>query len=162
MNVKGLLVLVVFVAAALVSLPARAEGIKTGKWEVTMVTKVEGMPDMAAMMDKMPPGVKLPAGMSMSGGPGGMTIKSTNCVTQANPVPGMKTPPGCEAPEFHQNGNTVDYSMTCKKGTARTSISGHVTYTDGSMQGSTKTTQVMDGREIHSTSEMTGRYLGPC
>ena len=146
----------------------RAQGIKEGKWSMTMVTKMEGMeqdsaaamkemenmsPEDKAMMQQMMGNMNI----KMNGNSAGITTTITKCVSNQNPVPDMNNSEGCK--ETHSmDGNTVSFEVVCKESTS----TGQVTYKDDSMEGVVKSHQMVDGKETNATIEISGKYVGPC
>lgn len=165
---KIVLVAVVVVAGVVVFVSgARAEGIKEGKWNMTIVTKMGGaasedytaaMKDMEnmsaeekAMMEKMMGGVKMNAGGE------GITTTVTKCVTSSDPVPEMPQEKDCQM-THSMNGDTVHFETVCPDGKS----TGDVTYMDDSMKGTIKSQQTEDGKMTDVTIEISGVYVGPC
>jgi hypothetical protein len=162
-------VLMCFALAVIFTGRASADGIKEGKWTMTMVTKMEGLspeaaaamkqmenmpPEAAAMMQKM--NVHIGAGAG-----GGISTTVTQCITNQNPVPKSKRTEDCQ--ETHdRSGNTVNFHMTCNKQDMQMESTGHVTYSGDSMEGQIKSHQVAQGRNMDATIDITGQYLGPC
>ncbi len=141
---------------------ARAEGIKEGKWSITVVTKVQGMEGQAAeaakAMEDMSPEEKammqqMMGGMGMNAN--GITTTITKCVTNENPVP--ETEENCH--ETHSiNGNTVNFETICDDSKS----TGQVTYEGDSMRGTINSHATIGGQETDSTIEISGQYVGPC
>jgi hypothetical protein len=148
---------------------ADADGIKEGKWTMTMVTKMDGLspeaadamkqmqnlpPEAAAMMQRMNVHVGAADG-------GGISTTVTQCITNQNPVPKSKMAEDCQ--ETHdKSGDTINFHMTCNKPDFQMDSTGHVTYTGSSMEGQIKSHQVAQGRDMNSTIDISGQYLGPC
>ena len=158
------LVFVSIISAVLISATgARAEGIKEGKWTMTITTKMEGMESQAAemdaamanmsedekaMMQQMMPGMK----MNTGGNGMGMTTTTTQCVTNDKPVP-QSTEEGC-AETHSMDGNTVKFETTCPESKS----TGEVTYNGDSMEGTIKS----QSAEGAVTIDIAGQYVGPC
>ncbi len=168
------------------------ESLKEGKWEMTMVSKMDNLPpELANAMNQLqgqldyhngkmtattpfsssPVNLPIPknnpaaaaqADYHMVTNNQGMTITSTSCVTNNNPIPDTKTPPGCAPPEIQRNGNTIDYHGVCHNKNFEVDSTGHITYTGNTMQGLIKTRQTVQGRNMDSTIQITGKYIGPC
>ena len=146
----------------------RAQGIKEGKWSMTMVTKMGGMGDEMAQMNKemenmspedaaMMQQMMGKMNMQVSGNSPGMTTTVTHCVSNQNPVPDMNTSKDCK--ETHTiDGNTVTFEQVCDKSKS----TGEMTYENDSMTGTITSEQKENGQETKATIELTGEYLGPC
>jgi hypothetical protein len=124
------------------------EGLKEGKWTMTMVTKMEGLPPEAA------------AAMAQAGAPG-MTTTVTQCITHENAIPNTKMPPECEQ-TVQRNGNTFNYHITCNKPDNQMEQTGEVTYSGDTMQGLVKSHQTNAGSSMDMTIQISGQYIGPC
>jgi hypothetical protein len=118
--------------------------MKPGEWSITIKTKMEGMPFS-------PPPV---------------TVKQ--CLTEQNYVPsGGAQQQGqsqdCEVMDQKIDGNTVSWSVVCKSGQGGTvKGTGTVTYSGSSFQGSTQMTMMTGGQTMKMSTEMTGKWIGPC
>ena len=146
----------------------RAQGIKEGKWSMTMVTKMEGMdqesaeamkdmenmsPEEKAMMQQMMGGMNI----QMKGNSSGITTTVSQCISNQNPVPDMSSGKDCQ--ETHTiDGNTVNFEVVCSDGKS----SGQVTYQEDSMNGVIKSHEMVEGKETDVTIEIKGQYEGPC
>lgn len=138
--------------------------VKEGKWSMTMVTKMEGMPgadeameamqnmspEDRAMMEQMMGGMKM--GASPDGAPG-IATTIVKCVTNDNPVPSPEE--GCQTTHSLQ-GDTVNFESVCADSTS----SGQVTYENDSMSGTIRSHQTADN--TNATIELSGQYIGPC
>ena len=166
---KGMLVLGASIAMAVFAYTARAaQGIKEGQWSMTMVIQADGMGDEAAKamkeMEKMSPEDRATMQQMMGGmnigvrGQGmGMTMKSSQCITNDNPVPKRDEQKDCQ--ETHSiNGNTVQFDVVCPDSRS----SGQVTYKNDSMKGTIKTAQTERGQATNVTIDISGQYEGPC
>jgi len=130
-----------FLLTAVLSAAAAADDtIKEGKWTVTVVNTSKGLPQASVPQ----------------------TITSTSCVTNANPIPNNKTMQGCTPPQIKKSGNMIDYSMSCDKPSFKMTSNGHVSYTGDAMEGTSKTTVTVGTNTIDTTTQITGKYLGPC
>ena len=147
---------------------ARAEGIKEGKWAMSMVTRVGGMqeemaaamkemdgmsPEDKALMQQMMGNMNIPT----AGEDGGITTNMTKCVTNSDPVPQMETDEGCVSTHAVA-GDTVHFETTCPDGTS----TGEVTYTDESMHGTITSHSTESAEAADVTIEISGVYEGPC
>lgn len=168
---KSILTIGVVLAGLVVSLVGvRAQGVKEGKWSMTMLTKTEGMSsdmnDAMKEMESMPPEQKAmmeqmmgQMNLQMNATAQGMTTTITQCISNANPVPEMNKNSDEDCEETHSmDGNTVSFKVVCRESDA----SGQMTYHDDSMQGLIQSRQMVDGRETNTTIEIRGKYLGPC
>ena len=166
---KGMLVLGASIVVVVFAYTARAaQGIKEGQWSITTVIQVDGMGDEAAKatkeMEKMSPEDRAMMQQMMGGmnvgvrGQGmGMTTKSSQCITNDNPVPRWDEQKDCQ--ETHSiNGNTVQFDVACPDSKS----SGQVTYKNDSMKGTIKTTQTERGKATNITIDISGQYEGPC
>ncbi|MDP2653746.1 MAG: DUF3617 family protein [Candidatus Omnitrophota bacterium] len=159
---------VVAVGSLVFAAGLRAEGVREGKWSMTMVTTMGGMnqeateamesmenmsPDEKAMMEKMMGGMKLQA----AGSAVGMTTTTTQCITNDNPVPDADATEDCQTTHT-MDGNTVKFESVCKDSTS----TGEITYQEDSMNGWIKSHQTVDGNETDVTIEISGQYVGPC
>ena len=144
------------------SIGASAQGIKEGKWSLTIVTKMAGMEQQTTeamqAMENMSPEEKAMM-QQMMGGTGmnanGMTTTIAQCITNDNPVP--ETQENCRQTHT-QSGNTVNFETICNDSTS----AGQVTYEGDSMRGTVHSHVTVAGRETNSTIEITGQYIGPC
>jgi hypothetical protein len=154
--------------AMLANTAGAAQGIKEGQWSMTMVIQADGMGEEAAQamkeMEQMPPEERAMMERMMGGmGMGvrsdgmGMTVNSSQCITNAQPVPKRDDQQDCQ--ETHsRKGNTVHFDVVC----ADSKSSGDVTYDNDSMKGRIMSTQTERGRQTISTIDIRGQYEGPC
>ena len=158
---KVILAVAVVAIGVAFAIGARAQGIKEGKWTMTMVTKVPGMDKHAAEMEEsmknmsddekaMMQGMMGKMGMNMQAGgnSAGITTTVTKCLTNDNPVP--QKDDSCTSTHT-LDGNTVKFETTC----ADSHSTGEITYQNESMNG-TITSQSADGE---ATIEITGEYV---
>ena len=166
---KGMLALGASIAVVVFTYTARAaQEIKEGQWSMTMVIQADGMGDEAAKamkeMEQMSPEDRAMMHQMMGGmhiaarGQGmGITMKSSQCITNDNPVPKRDEQNDCQ--ETHSiNGNTVQFDVVCPDSTSN----GQVTYQNDSMKGTIKTTQTERGKATDVTMDISGQYEGPC
>lgn len=89
-------------------------------------------------------------------------FKSTQCITQTDAAPQSSQPgaDSCKVTDQKISGNTVSWTMTCDASkSGYTSGTGTVTYTGDTFTGKL----VIKGeKDLEFTSNMTGKYLGPC
>ena len=112
--------------------------IKEGQWEITTKTEMKGM--------------QMPA----------TTMKQ--CITNKDPVP-QKQEKGqeCKMKDQQVSGDTVTYTMECKRAEGTIVSSGKMTYKANTFNGTTDTTFKTKGQpDMKMISTMTGKYLGPC
>ena len=155
-------------AAMLANTVSAAQGMKEGQWSMTMTIQADGMGDEAANamkeMEQMPPEQKammqqMMGGMKMGVGAqgAGMTMTSSQCMTNAHPVPQRDDEKDCQ--ETHAiKGNAVHFDVVCKDSKS----SGDVTYDNDSMTGQITSTRRERGRETTSAIDIRGQYEGPC
>ena len=145
---------------------SNADGIKEGKWSMTITTKVAGMEShmaemqeaMANMSDDEKAMMQKMMGGQMPGmGAEGMTTTTTQCITNDDPVPQSSQDEGCTS-THEQNGNTVHFETTCPESTS----TGDVTYNEDSMSGTIQSHSTADGEAQDVTIEISGEYVGPC
>jgi len=148
---------------------ARAEGIKEGKWSMTMVTKMGNeSPEMAKAMKQMqnlPPealAMMKQRGIQVGGDGQGMTITVAQCLTKQNPVPKREhSDKHCK--ETHEiNGDTVTFSSSCNYNDTQMESNGTVKYSGDTMEGHIKSHGTAGGRPMDNTIDITGQYVGPC
>ena len=169
------------VALGVVSTAQAAGGWKEGKWSMEVTVKMDPNskeaqemkqameemknmpPEQRAMMERMQGSMGMKMGMDAGGG---MTTSITQCLTGESPVPEMqasngRTPKNCQ--ETHDiKGNTVTFQQTCKERGVETEIKGSMTYSGDSMKGQTVMRETRRGKTTETTTEMSGKYLGPC
>jgi hypothetical protein len=68
------------------------------------------------------------------------------------------TDPGCTIKDVKTHGNTITWTVVCKKGTS----TGKVTYAGTTMDGFTETTVKTNGNTMTIKSRMKGKRIGPC
>ena len=152
--------------------PAKADGLKEGKWSMTMVTHMDNMPpEMAQAMKQMqnlPPQVQAMMqahNVQLAGNGGDMTITITHCLSKQNLVPhfskNSQMEKNCQQTHDIQ-GNTVNFTMTCDQNNFQMDSKGSMTYTGDTMQGHIKSHQVENGQPMDSTINITGQYQGDC
>ena len=162
-----------FVAAALLAgviLPATAQSMKPGLWEIHNKTNNpemdQAMAEMQKQMASMPPeqrkqmeamlaqqGVR----MARPGAGGGMTVQS--CVTQEmiarNDMPMQE---GCRITQNQRSGNVQKIAFACSK--PPSSGEGQFTFISPEAYNSKMTVRAaMDGKTQTSTMETTGKWL---
>ncbi|MEI7999274.1 MAG: DUF3617 family protein [Candidatus Omnitrophota bacterium] len=168
--------------------------LKEGKWALTMMIKIEGLPQEASavmamgtqghfdMKDGNGEGVvSNPYGtiqMPISTGTNdlyrhgegvetqwdvnkGITSSIIQCVTKNNAIPNRVMAEGCKRTQQRKN-DTYNFQVFCEKENDHTDENGYVTYMEDSMVGIIKSHQIIQGRNMDSTIELSGKYLGPC
>lgn len=167
---KNFIVMVGLLAAAVFVFVNGAEAdIREGEWTMTTVIHVEGMEgEMAeaeaamaemseeerAMMEQMMGGMKMKMGGAAGGG---MSMTSTQCITNEDPVPDASNEEKCESTHT-VNGNKVHFETVCE--TSRST--GDVIYTNNKMSGTIQSVSTENGQEQKSTIDISGEYVGPC
>jgi len=168
----GFLIILISLAVAATA----QDALKEGKWSMTMVTHMDNMsPEMAAAMQQMQnmtPEAKAAMqkaqekmGFQVSSNGQDMTVMTTHCITNQNPVPqhlkDMNMENYCQ--QTHEiNGGTVKFHLTCDHDDFQMESSGTMTYAGDSMTGSIKSHEVKAGKTLDSTINITGQYVGPC
>lgn len=153
----------------LAAAPASAQTAKPGKWEYTVTTQMANMPQLPAGV-QLPPGVKLPPNIQLRGGPGGMSVTRTTCVTASDPTAELRRPHGpnaarsrCKIDKMERRGGAVSWATTCTVPDATVHSEGTAQYAGDSMEASIRTTRVAgNGAPIEVSNRVVGRYLGPC
>jgi hypothetical protein len=139
--------------AGIMTYPAGAEDeIKFGNWEYSVTA----------------PGIReLPRGMQPSPdiqlGPEGLTVIRTRCITAADPFPPTPAGAPCKIDKTNLNGGTLSWSATCTPPKITVHQEWIVHYHGETMDGqviSRSTTP--DHTPVESTTQLKGRYLGPC
>ena len=130
---------IVALAMLSVSFSAQAE-IRTGQWETTITTEVEGLPFA-------------PPPMTFS-----------ECVTEEDLVPSVEPPDQhCDVMEQEIQGNRVSWRLRCSQDGVTTVGSGEIRYQGDTYQGEMNVT--MSGGpmgEITMRQTLQGRRLGEC
>ena len=169
---RTVFVMAVFlVLAGVFTVMVRTEGIKEGKWSMTVVTKMampaeaaEAMKEMEnmspedkAIMQQMMGGM----GMQMGADAQGITTTVTQCISNDKPIPEMKNNENCQ--ETHtMDGDTVNFHVVCNEDGTQTDSTGKVTYKEDSMQGTIQSKEMVEGNPTDVIVEITGQYVGPC
>ena len=157
---KIILAVAVVVIGVAFAIGARAQGIKEGKWTMTMVTKAPGMDKHAAEMEESMKNMsddekammqQMMGGMGVHMNAEGIRTTLTKCLTNDNPVPQQDD--SCTSTHTI-DGSTVKFETTC----ADSHSTGEITYQNESMNG-TIMSQSADGE---ATIEISGQYIGPC
>lgn len=154
----------IFVSMLALATAVQADGIKEGQWEFSNTMRSPGMPDMSEIAKNLPPGMKLPGGMEMGGGAGGVTMKVKQCVTNDQPTPAasdqgkMK----CETIKQKRNGGRIEWAQHCTGENSDITSEGVATYSGDSMTSEFTSKGTMDGNPTEMAMSTTGRYLGPC
>ncbi len=125
----------------LACLPAIAWGLdfEPGKWEVTSVVEMPGMPA------PMPP------------------VSVTQCMTEQDPVP-AKSAGGesCQVQDLKVEGNTASWKMKCNQPGGEAEGTGQITYHGDRFEGTSKTSVGPPEANMLVTTRITGRRIGPC
>src|SRR5690348_3000215 len=99
------------VALHAAALPAgAADGIRPGKWEYTVTTRMPNMPQAPQLPPgtQLPPNVQMPPTAQMPGG--GMTATHTSCVTSNDPAAELAKPHGPAGAQSRCNVDRMDRS----------------------------------------------------
>ena len=132
--------LAVCLALGIAGTATASPDIKTGLWENTVISEVEGMPFA-------PPPV---------------TFK--DCVTEEDLVPSFDAEEqGCDVMEYEIKGNTIRWRMECAHEGTQTRGQGEIRYRGDNYTG--EMTMTMSGDqvgEIRMKQSLSGRYLGEC
>ncbi len=134
------------VASAVIAVPALAEDLTPGLWEISMETTVGTAPGFAP-------------------GP----FKLTQCLTAADArdpsriLGGLSNPgaTGCTYADKSYSGNTFRFSMRCAGAFAITSR-GEVAYSANSMDGTITATATLNGENTETTNKISAHRLGGC
>lgn len=114
--------------------------IRTGLWETTVSTTIEGMPFAP------PP----------------MTFNQ--CLTKEDLVPNTEPPDqNCDPVKYDISGNTASWSMRCQSEGVTTTGEGRIRYSGDTYQG--EMNMSMSGGpmgEMKMKQTLSGRRLGPC
>lgn len=154
-------------AMVLLSAPAWAEGIQEGEWEFSNTMKMANapeMPDMSEIAKQLPPGFKLPGGMELGGGAGGITVKLKQCVTNDNLIPPAKKQERtkCEMTEQKRDGSRFEWTMHCTGDKTDFTSKGVANYTGAAMTSDVNMKGLIEGEQTEMAMKTTGKYLGPC
>ncbi len=135
--VPALLAAPLLLAAAL---PASAQIMRDGLWEMSVSMEIPGMPPMP-----------------------GATMKQ--CLTKADvedpsKAAGAPEAQDCKVLKQAQSGNSLSYEISCNGGT--TLVKGEMTGKGDSYSGRTQITTKEDGEVMTMVSMVKGRRLGDC
>ncbi|MBP8813601.1 MAG: DUF3617 family protein [Laribacter sp.] len=140
---KRLLILTVW-CAGLPSALAAPVNMEPGLWEITIQSKMAGMPE----------------GMPQAGK---HTVRQ--CITPDETADARKiirTQPGCQFDKLDTQSNHVRWKMRCKTPEGSSTSEGEMTYAGQSYQGTLVHSTVMEGQTLRTTQTMQGRRVGPC
>ncbi|MBI3148435.1 MAG: DUF3617 family protein [Betaproteobacteria bacterium] len=131
--------------AAFAGAAAAGPAMKEGQWEMTIQSKMEGMP-------MQPPP---------------MTFK--HCYTDRDVADGRRIVEQqnskngkCEMVDFKESGNTVTYSMKCQTPQGDSFTKGSSTYKGDSYTGTMHIRMNMQGQKMEMTQVHNGKRLGAC
>jgi len=160
--------LVAAAAVLAIAVPAGAQTMKPGLWEIHNKTSGgqmdQAMAEMQKQLAQMPPeqrkqmeaamaqqGVKLVPGTG-----GGMTVQMcmTREMVERNDVPMEK---GCTSTQQKKSANRIQYTFTCAN--PPSSGEGEVSFTPESYTSRSTIKAVVDGKSETMTMEGTGRWL---
>ena len=139
--------------AGIVTYPASAEDeIKSGNWEYSVTA-----PGITQLRPGMQPSPEIRLG------PEGLTVIRTRCITAANPFPPTQAGEPCKMDKSHVNGGTLSWSVTCTTPKITVHQEWIVHYHGETMDGQvTSRSTTPDHTPVESTTQLRGRYLGPC
>jgi hypothetical protein len=111
---------------------------KEGKWSITTATKIEGMS-------------------------GGLKATLTQCLSNKNPFPDIKTN-GKTCKQTHRiQGNTITFHSSCKDKDEQIELDGKITFAGDSMQGQMKSRQINGGGKATDVIiDIYGKFTGSC
>ncbi|OIO67492.1 MAG: hypothetical protein AUJ57_11315 [Zetaproteobacteria bacterium CG1_02_53_45] len=132
--------LLIAICCLLAVLPASAgPGFQAGEWEITTSTAIPDMP------------VTVPP----------MTFRQ--CMLDENSMAQQSSEnSGCRILEQQKNGDTLNWKVSCESEQGRADISGSLTWSGDSMQGTTAITTDPGGQQMTVITRMQGKRLGPC
>lgn len=108
-----------------------------GKWEITSVTEMKGMP------------VQIPP------------VTRTQCLTKNDMVPQSQQPgQECQFPSVKVSGNTVSWTMSCSNPGQTMEGKGRVIYEGDQMHGTMN--MVMEEAGMEMIVKIKGRRIGDC
>jgi hypothetical protein len=145
-----------------VAMPAgAADGIRPGRWEYTVTTRMPSMPQAPGA--QLPPNVQMPAG-------GAMTATHTNCVTSNDPAAELAKPHGpaaaqsrCNVEKMDRSGGTAAWITTCTTPEGVSRSEGTARYTGERVEADSRTRTTSRNRApLEVSNHIIGRYLGPC
>ena len=139
--------------AGIVTDAAGAEDdIKSGSWEYSVT---------APGVTQLPPGMQPSPDIRL--GPEGLTVIRTKCITAADPFPPTHAGEPCKMDKTHANGGTLSWSVTCTPAKITVHQEWLVHYHGEIMDGQvTSRSTTPDHTPVESTTQLKGRYLGPC
>jgi hypothetical protein len=135
----GLTTLILFLALALPAIAAEPN-MNEGKWEITTVMEMPGMP------------IAIPP------------VKYTHCLTKKDAVPQQaEKNQDCKMISTDIQGDTVFWIMECKNQNEVVRSQGNITYRKDSFDGNINMTTTSGGQKSGSMkSKISGRRLGAC
>jgi hypothetical protein len=140
---KRIVLMVVAVAVAFVWVSGASAEMKEGLWEITTKTQMKGV------------AIQIPP------------TTTKQCLTKQDMVPKpekQQSGEECKIKDQKVAGDTVTYTVECKTKDGSTLESkGKNTYKGNTFQGSSTTTVKAKGEApMQMTSDMSGKYVGPC
>lgn len=127
--------------ALLVTLSAAALDLNEGRWEIELVTEMEGMP---VALDPH---------------------TYDECLTRDSAIP---KPPAddedmeCKVLNTAVEGNVVTWEMDCEMDGSTLTAAGQVTYNGDTLDGQWQMTGTVTGMTINMTQTVIGRRIGDC
>ncbi len=155
----------VLLAVSLLTAPLLASAeIKYGLWSFDTKMTMPNMPKMPANMPQLPPGVKMPAGMSMPQfSPEGMKMTFQHCVNKEQLVPkNDKSKEDCKVDKMDVKGDTVNATMTCNTPEGQLKGKFAATYSGDTMQSTMDISGTAHNHPMQMHQDTTGKYIGAC
>lgn len=138
--------LILALAVTIPSLPAKANEVQPGLWEISLETRAENSPGF------QPPPVSLK-----------QCIRPQDAANPAEILGKIASPgaTGCNYDRKSWAGNVFRFTMTCS-GVYALVAQGEVTVTPGTLQGSLKADATVAGERVRFTNQLNARRLGNC
>lgn len=122
-----------------------APPMKEGQWEMTIQSKMEGMPMQ-------------PPPMTFNHCYTAKDVADSRSMVQKQ----MSGDGQCKMLDYKESGNTVNFSMKCQTKQGESLTSGTSTYKGDSYTGNMKMRFKMEGREMEMTQVHQGKRTGAC
>ena len=138
-TLAGAIALLVIVAAAVVvaaAVPAFAQAMQPGLWEVTSRMEMSGM--------SMPP----------------TTVQQ--CIRDASPESAVPQMPNCSITNRSASGSTVRWSTRCQQGGMTMTGNGEMTIQGATSEGALQMVLDEGGQRQQMTQRFSGRRVGSC
>src|SRR6185369_14513883 len=137
--VVGPIALALFFCCRLLE-PSIVDAIETGRWEMNMETRMEGLPFA------MPPTV----------------VTVTQCISQKDLIPKDPNAKNCTFKNLKTSGNKVTWEYECNQDGSKVTGKGDMNYSGSTCSGTQKTVIISEGQKMTATTKMTGKRLGKC